>query len=198
MVLDFLTKFNVWSAVPLDGPISYADLATKVNVPESILRRVLRHAMTLKLFTCPSSDPNSDLVAHTATSAIPARNPLLSSLIGHNTDTVGAAMVKQAEAIEKWGESPEPSEAAIMIAFGLRGKHKTFWEFMETDGEGEKKGWRARRFGEAMRSLSTESSVATFVHAVFDWESLGEAIVVDVSSSASCNCQSLTISLMQF
>ena len=127
MVLDFLTKFNVWSAVPLDGPISYADLATKVNVPESILRRVLRHAMTLKLFTCPSSDPNSDLVAHTATSAIPARNPLLSSLIGHNTDMMGAAMVKQAEAIAQWGESPEPSEAAIMIAQNFLGVYGDRW-----------------------------------------------------------------------
>jgi hypothetical protein len=145
--------------------------------------------MTLRLFVCPSSDLNSDLVAHTATSALPARNPLLLSLIGLNTDELGAAMVKQAEAIERWGESHEPSETAVMIALGQGGKYKNFWELLDRDGEGEKKGWRARRFAEALQSWGYRGShLPTHVHAGFDWEGLGEAIVVDVSSSAPRKC----------
>ena len=79
------------------------------------------------------------------------------------------------------------SEELDEAAFGLghldeHGKPMTMWEFLQNDGEGDKKGYRMLRFAEAMQ-VSSKASKLNFgrIEGGFDWASLGDATVVDVS-----------------
>jgi hypothetical protein len=85
----------------------------------------------------------------------------------------------------------------MAVNFNLDVKGEQFFQLLENDGasepkasEGEvdktdrTKGWRARRFGEAMKFMTTFGvSSAKHIHGGFDWDALGKATVVDVSMS---------------
>jgi 6-hydroxytryprostatin B O-methyltransferase len=128
-------------------------------------------------------EPTPGYVAHTANSAAVVKDNSLSAWIGHNIDEVGRALSWQAEALDKWGATEDPSNAALCLAIDLP-KGSTFFEFLQNDGEGENKGWRAKRFGLAMTAMSKTGSFSSkHIHAGFDWASLGEATLVDVRTS---------------
>ena len=49
-----IDRWSIASAVPLDTSISYTELAWKTLLPVKTLRRVLRHAITQRIFYEPS------------------------------------------------------------------------------------------------------------------------------------------------
>jgi hypothetical protein len=105
--------------------------------------------------------------------------------MGHNIDEVGRALNWQVEALDKWGDTEDPSNSALCLAFELP-QGSTLFEFAHNDGEKGEKGWRAKRFGAAMIAMSkTGAFSSTHIHAGFDWASLGEATLVDVCISHS-------------
>jgi len=194
-----LNEWKVFDAVPITGSITYEELAKKVNVPEARLRRVLTHAISNHIFWAPTRDS----ISHTSTSAEVVRDPLLFAWLGHNFDEITPGIVKILESMEKYGESEKPEYAGTMIAYG---KELPFFKWIDIDGAGEPpkdvsegkvvngdrtKGWRARRFGNAMKFMMQSGTYASF-HAVagFDWGNLGKGIVVDVSTCPpSRTCQ---------
>jgi hypothetical protein len=128
-------------------------------------------------------EPAVGYVAHTANSAVVVQDNSLSAWIGHNIDEVGRALSWQAEAIDKWGNTENPSHTALCLAFELK-TGSTFFDFLQNDGVEEKKGWRAKRFGLAMTSMSKIGAFSSkHMHKGFDWASLGKATVVDVCIS---------------
>lgn len=187
-----LNEWKVFDAVPLRGSITYAELAKKVNIPEARLRRVLRHAISDHVFWAPTRDS----VSHTSASAEVVRDPLLFAWLGHNFDEITPGTEKILKAMEKYGESEKPEHAGTMIAYGK--EEVPFFEWIDIDGTGEPpkevsegkvvnddrtKGWRARRFGNAMKCMMQSGTHASsHATAGFDWGNLGKAIVVDVST----------------
>jgi hypothetical protein len=130
-------------------------------------------------------EPIPGYVSHTANSAAVAKDSSLSAWIGHNVDEVGRAVTFLGEAIDKWGDTEDPSETAMCLAFGLP-EGGTIFDFLQNDGNGEKMGWRAKRFGLAMSAMSkTGSFSSAHLHTGFDWPSLGEATLVDVCFTVS-------------
>lgn len=135
--------------------------------------------MTRRIFC----EPTTGYIAHTANSAAAVKDGSLSAWIGHNIDEVGRAFSWQVEAIDKWGETEDPSNAALCLAMDLP-EGNTIFEFLQSDGEGEKNGWRAKRFSLAMAAMSKTGSFSSkHIHDGFDWASLGEATLVDVRIS---------------
>jgi len=187
-VLTALAHFDIFSAVPLDDEISYADLAAKVGLSTDHTRRIIRHAMTNNIFA--ESRPGH--VMHTASSIVPVKFPNVKSWIGHNGDDASQASVKMVEAMTRWGHSQEPAESGFGIAFGLNtsaGRDSVF-SFVQQDGKGDKKGWRMKRIGEAMAAMKGAGGYDVgHIHAGFDWESLGSAKIVDVSALFSFTVQ---------
>ena len=185
LALSVLAHYDIFSAVPLESEISYADIASKVKLPENRVRRFIRQAMTNHIFT----ESRPGFVTHTATSAIPVKLPALRAFIGHNTEDGGPASVKVIEAMEKWGASEEPAESGFGIAWGLNvkdGKDCVF-KFVQQDGEGDQKGFRMKRIGQAMESMKGDGAYHVgHVQRGFDWAGLGKATVVDVSRGSSC------------
>ena len=188
-VLNLLNQFNFWDAVPLTGSASYGDIASKVNLSETMVQRLLRHAMTRHIFA--EMAPGSGKVVHTCISAAPVKNPLLRSWIGHNLEEIAPASLNLGEALKRYGESAEPFESAGAYTYFRDSKEvKTLFEWFDVDGEGERKGWRTRRFGEAMAHMTNDPATnIKFIHACYDWDGLGEATVVDVSFRSSLFCK---------
>ncbi|KAI4089578.1 MAG: hypothetical protein LQ344_005293 [Seirophora lacunosa] len=183
LALAVLAHWDVFSAVPLDGEISYAHLAAKVGLAEERLRRFIRQSMTNHIFT----ESRPGFVAHTATSAVPARIPSFRWYIEHNTEDGGPAYPQVIPALEKWGASDQPAKSGFGIAFGLDAKDSkdSVFQFVAEDGEGEKKGFRMRRIGNAMEGMKGDGAY-NVGHAQrgFDWASLGDdATVVDLGGS---------------
>ncbi|KAJ9608228.1 hypothetical protein H2200_007216 [Cladophialophora chaetospira] len=178
-VLNAFARFGVFEAVPTSGDISYVDLAAKLPLTERQLRRLFRHAMTKNVFY----EPRPDHVAHTSLSMAPVKKRSLGPWINHNLGEILPASSRLADAIEKYGDSQEPNEVALGIAWNLE-KGKGLFDWFKNDGEGSRKGWRARQFAEAMESMDGGGHDVQFVAEGFDWGSLGEAIVIDVGGSS--------------
>lgn len=69
--LQAIYKYDIASKVPIHGKISFLDLASKCDIYELDLRRILRFAMVHhRVFI----EPEKGFVAHTAASRILAEN----------------------------------------------------------------------------------------------------------------------------
>lgn len=187
-VLNVLNQFDFWSAVPLNGSASYGDIAKHTNLPEEAVRRFLRHSMTLRLFA-PEA-PGSDQVVHTSTTAFIAKNPNFQSWLAHNMEEALPATTKLPEALRRFSSGKEAlSEELEETAFALEfkqypaGQSGKLWDFLANYGEGPAKGYRLKRFAEAMRATHQASAVdfPGIINKGFDWEGLGNGLVVDVS-----------------
>ncbi|UDD63752.1 hypothetical protein AFCA_011013 [Aspergillus flavus] len=66
IALHFIQQFNIGHLVPPDGTITFSTLSAQCNVPEADVRRLLRHAMTIRVF----DEPAESEVAHTRASML--------------------------------------------------------------------------------------------------------------------------------
>jgi 6-hydroxytryprostatin B O-methyltransferase len=134
--------------------------------------------MTNNLF----QEPIPGYVAHTGASSIFVRQPTSAAWILHNLEDIPTAKV--IAAMEKWGDSQLTTETASQLGFEyLADKpESTWWTVMESEGDGEKKGYRMQRFGDGMSWASggLTDKYRYLIHG-FDWAGLGSGTVVDVS-----------------
>ena len=171
----------------MNGSASYTEIAKFTDLPEVIVRRFLKLGFTIFVFA--EKSPGSDHVVHTAASAHMARSPYINSFVAHCLEDVRPAATVGVMALQKWfAGQQEAVEDVTACAWplatedgNLRGVH--IWPFLEEfERPGQPKGFRANRFAEAMQGLGQVSGIKTeSVLKMFDWASLGEATVVDVS-----------------
>ncbi|KKZ63273.1 hypothetical protein EMCG_00256 [[Emmonsia] crescens] len=189
--LNTLNYFDFWSAVPLTGSVSYADIAKHTSLPEDIVHRILQHAMTLRIFSETEPGKPLSLVQHTSRSAALARSSGLRALVSTILDEAGAPMMVMNEALARYSygkpaltQEMSESSFALFHRSGIYGKYSNSWEFQENDGEGDKKGWRATNFVEFMRYVKEIFHLEEVVLQSHDWKAVGKATVVDVGGSA--------------
>lgn len=94
-------------------------------------------------------------------------------------------------ALEKYSKGKEELSSDMgETAFALFhegetfGKYQNSWEFIENDGEGERKGWRQRNFVQFMDFIKEIFQLEKTMLEVYDWEGAGNARVVDVSTDS--------------
>ncbi|KAK8044010.1 O-methyltransferase family protein [Apiospora rasikravindrae] len=192
-VLNTLNSFGFWGAVPLTGSTTYADIAHEVKLPQAVVYRLLQHAMTLRIFVEePGQDGNAPRVKHTSRSAALARQPGLRALVSTVMDDAGAPLMVLPEALRRFSSGkPDLTQKTDETAFALfhkggqfGGQFETSWDYLENDGEGDKKGWRQRNFVQFMSYLKDIFLLEDKVLAAYDWASAGKASVVDIGGSA--------------
>ncbi|KAK5991391.1 O-methyltransferase lcsG [Cladobotryum mycophilum] len=189
--LNILNHFDFWSAVPLDGTASYADIAKHTSLPEEVVQRVLEHAVTLRIFSEKEPKQSPTLIEHTSRSAALAKSAGLRALVSAIVDDSGAPMMVMTEALRKYSYgkpnlSPEMSETAFALlrSGGGLGKYANSWDLIENDGEGERKGWRQRSFVDFMSYLREIFRYEEIIERAYDWEAAGDINVVDLGGSA--------------
>lgn len=191
--LNVLNQFDFWNAVPVDGTATHEQVAKHTNLPVEIVQRTLDHAITMRYFK--RTDPTSASVQHTSRSAALAKDPGLGALVQMVLDETSPPMMLLPEALRRFtvGKS-EISRSQKETAFrlchsgGVWGDYENTWDFLENDGEGEKKGWRQRNFIKFMAYIKDLFKTESIVLDAIDWKAAGEATVVDVSLDSPFLC----------
>ena len=192
--MEILSHFDVYQAVPVERSASYEEIAERTQMPISIVKRYLRHAYGLRIF----KEVNGR-VAHTAASAYAGTSQHLKAWVGHCTDEISAASIHEVETI-KHGDVNDVLTSAWLRAFDPKRAlgYQNMFDHIAREGEGKQKGWRERRFGEAMTYYTSDAGFQTSnIHECFDWDSLGSATIVDVSHNQKFICSSLTYARLE-
>ncbi|XXH05072.1 hypothetical protein Hte_011496 [Hypoxylon texense] len=189
--LNILNYFDFWSAVPLQGSASYAEIAKHVSLPEEVVQRVLAHAVTLRIFEETEPGKSSTRIRHNSRSAALARSSGLKALVATILDDAGAPMMVMNEALSRFSrgkpaltQDMNETSFALFHSGGQFGKHGNSWDLLENDGAGEKQGWRQRNFVEFMRYIKEIFHLEGVVLDAHDWKTAGKVKVVDVGGSA--------------
>lgn len=169
--IEWLWNFNVLTGIPLrPGSISYADVATKFQVPESTLRSVARMAMTAN-FLCETKDGR---LAHSSLSTAFVEDTSMATWLSYLLHRSVPCMRVFTQATERWPNPTKGNETAYNLTMNTK---LSFFDHLKTNPD------LSAEFGEYMKSQSTVNRGASVEHLLqgLDWVALGEAKVVDVS-----------------
>ena len=180
--LQWICRFRILFSIPLPpAAASYGDIARAAKVPEATLRSVARMAMTAN-FLRETDEGN---LAHNALSASFVENPNLSTWLSYMVDRTVPVMSAFAKATERWGDSVKGNETAYNIAMET---DLSFFEHLKSRPD------LSSAFDAYMKSQASVNSGTSveFLLEGFDWASLGEATVVDVSLDLHSSIEYLT------
>lgn len=107
MSIHVISHYKVAHKLPIDQELSFSQLADECGMPKSHLRRILRYAMTQRIF----QELSPGMVKHTAASRALAQVPLMNQWLEMVSEEIRPAATGVVAAMEKWPESQEPNEA---------------------------------------------------------------------------------------
>ncbi|KAF7527536.1 hypothetical protein G7054_g10430 [Neopestalotiopsis clavispora] len=169
--LQAISRFNMASLVPAGGQTTYANIAEQTGLDERSVRRVIRHAITMRVFR----EPEPGVVAHTQASKA-LTNPIANDWVSCGTEEMWPASSKMVEALERWPGSQEPDQTGFFLANGSSG---SIYQVIAGSPE------RANRFSNNMKAyMLMQEYNASHVLSGYDWGSLGQAQLVDVGGGA--------------
>ncbi|KAI0173698.1 sterigmatocystin 8-O-methyltransferase [Hypoxylon sp. FL1284] len=168
--LQTIARFDIARLVPPGGQASFSDIARQTPLTELMVSRIMRHAVTMRIFC----EPTPGIVAHTQASKILAK-PDVRDWARAGTEELGIAGAKLAAALEKWPGSQKPNETGFSLA------NDTTGSIFDIIGESPE---RAVRFANAMKVMTSKPEFdLSYAMDPYDWESLGEAQIVDVGGA---------------
>ncbi|KAF5637636.1 bikaverin cluster-O-methyltransferase [Fusarium tjaetaba] len=178
-ILRWMSHFKIFELVPLDGKISYTELASKAGVAELRLKTLARMGMTNHLF----AEPEPGFIAHSATSAALVTNNRFSDQRVWMTSIIAPVIASMVTAHERWPDSTAPNKAAFNAAFNT---DLRMYEYIAKQPDVYK------LFGRVMDAIAT-SPKSDLKHLVsgFDWAGLGKANVVDIGGNIGHSCVKL-------
>lgn len=104
--MQAISRFNIARSFPVHEEASFADIAKTCGVNELDVRRILRHAMTKRIF----HESRKGFVTHTAVSRLLAEDSQMADWVGTNTDELWQAASQTVNAMVKWPGSQEPNQ----------------------------------------------------------------------------------------
>ncbi|KAB5518887.1 O-methyltransferase-domain-containing protein [Coniochaeta sp. 2T2.1] len=176
--LQAVWEFKVAGSVPTTGTISYEDLTAKVEAANDNLRigvlnlrRLLRHAMTNRIFC----EPTKGQVAHTRASLLLLEDEPLKNWVGFMCHDLWLPIANVVDAMKKWPASEESTETGVNLAYG---QSRPWFDFIQQDQAFSK------RYNLAMKAHGGAAGYA-LVHVVqgYPWGELGEGTVVDMGGN---------------
>lgn len=169
VTLQAINRFKIAQNVPLNSSISYKDLSVLCSTNESQLRRLLRHAMTNRIF----GETKKGEVIHTAASKLLAEDPRLDSWVFFTTNYFWPATTRSVDAFQKWPGSQNPQEVGVSLQKG----RETSWFAEVASAE---RGIES--FRQAMEIISDgEGWEDSYLVDGYAWGEIGNGLVVDVS-----------------
>ncbi|KND86898.1 6-hydroxytryprostatin B O-methyltransferase [Tolypocladium ophioglossoides CBS 100239] len=189
--LNILNYFNFWDAVPLEGDASFEEISKSVRLPQEAVQTVLRYAMNNRIFEMVNPTDAASRIRHTSRSAVMVREKSLRFIVSLTIDGLGGPLAILNRSLEKYflGKtelSNEISETPFGMLYnegGPLGKFKDYYDFIDREGEGEKKGWRQRDMVESLRLAKEKMGAEGALLDALDWAGAGKATVVDLGGS---------------
>lgn len=108
--MQAVSRFKIASSFPIDEETSFDHVTSVCGLPEPIVRRLLRHAMTKRIF----KEPRKGVVAHTATSQLLAEDEQMNDWVAASTDELWQAASQTLNALVKHNWSEEPHETVTI------------------------------------------------------------------------------------
>ncbi|KAI0115703.1 O-methyltransferase [Nemania sp. FL0031] len=175
-ILRWMSQFKIFELVPLEGKISYSDLANKAGVSELRLKSLARMAMTNHLF----AEPMPGFIGHSATSAALVTNAKFSDQRVWMTSVIAPVIANMVTAHERWPTSTAPNNTAFSAAFNT---NLPMYEYIAKQPDIYK------LFGRVMDAVaSSPKSDLKHLASGFDWAGLGKATVVDIGGNIGHSC----------
>ncbi|KUJ22193.1 putative O-methyltransferase [Mollisia scopiformis] len=169
-------RFKLASSFPIGGEASFAFIASAVDIPEPDVQRIIRLAITHRIFR----EPRRGIVTHTAISKAIATIPLLQSFLGLVTEEIWPASTRIVDAIEKWPNSEEPNETGYNLATN---QYETYFNGMKKDPD------RGKRFADVMNFTHAGGKFERAgLIAHYDWACMSEGLVVELGGSQGMMC----------
>lgn len=88
--IQAIDSFKIPEAVPLEGHVSFEDVASKCGLPVPVMSRILRYSMTNHVFC----EPVPRHVAHTASSRLLREDPITRAAMSMTTNETVAGSVR--------------------------------------------------------------------------------------------------------
>ncbi|KAI0023442.1 sterigmatocystin 8-O-methyltransferase [Xylariomycetidae sp. FL0641] len=161
--LQAISRYGIANLVPLGGHVSYAELAKQTGLEDQMITRLLRHAMTMRVFC----EPETGQVAHTKASKLIASSHM-NAWLGIGTNEMWPAATKMLDALEKWPRSQEPNQTGFSLS---KNSPQSIYDFVGSTPE------RGAQFAKAMAIWASRPDYAPS-HAVngYDWASLSSSV----------------------
>lgn len=167
----YISRWEVAKEVPMEGSVTYTELATILQVDESQLKRVLRYAMTRQVFV----EIQIGEVAHTQASLLLLQEGI-STLNRYSTNRGFPIASSFNDALEKWGHgSQEPNQTAFNV---FKNTDLAMFDYYEQNPGYATDFHRVMNFFTKTAPLSHDH-----IKRAFDWSSISFSTVVDVGGS---------------
>ncbi|MCJ1243551.1 hypothetical protein MMC30_000748 [Trapelia coarctata] len=185
--LHAIIHFNLASKFAPGKEISFAQLAELSGLSEPLIRRLLRHAMMMRVF----SEPRKGIVAHTAASKLLTR-PNMHSWLGTGCEEMWPAALrvgsprpnperlqltcfKTVDAISKWPDSQEPNQTGFALA---NNTEDSMYQVIGSDPS------RAKRFADTMEAFTSGKGFeASHIIDNYNWHEMVDGLVVDIGGA---------------
>ncbi|KAJ4420448.1 hypothetical protein N0V82_004324 [Gnomoniopsis sp. IMI 355080] len=167
-----VARFELAKAFPVGGEITFGELAATVGLGETYIRKLVRHAITQKIFT----EVRPGVIAHSACSRLIAEDETVSSYLRFKTDDLWHAAFHLCDAVAKWPGSEEPNQTGFAVAHNT---DKTMFDYLSEHPE------KAKYFYKAMRAFAQRPGLEPkYVVDNYAWGTLPKgSTVVDVGGS---------------
>jgi len=110
--MQAIGRFNMATSFPIHEEATFAQISKKCGIGELDVRRILRHAMTQRIFC----EPRKGVVAHTAVSRLLVEDSQMADWVGASTDELWQAASQTVNAMEKYPGSQEPNETVYPVS----------------------------------------------------------------------------------
>ncbi|KAI0888674.1 S-adenosyl-L-methionine-dependent methyltransferase [Annulohypoxylon maeteangense] len=169
--LQAISRFDIANLVPARGQISFDDIAKTTGLGPVMTRRMLRYAMTMRVF----QEPEPDMVAHTKASKALTDIDASNWLKG-GCEEMWPTALKIVNTVTKWPDSQSPKQLALALANNGGGG---FYDIIANDVA------RAVRFSGTMKTFANSPAYnPKFIVEHYDWGSLGpNAHIVDMGGA---------------
>lgn len=134
MISKVLADYEVYSAVPLKGSASFAEISAKVGLNESLTTRLLRYATTMRVFQ--ESTPGR--ISHTAQSAFRVRYPDTVRVERYFQGTDFKMALALPEAIKRYPEIGGPDSVGTQTTVSLalaNDKEISYFDWLSSNSE---------------------------------------------------------------
>ncbi|KAF4449245.1 S-adenosyl-L-methionine-dependent methyltransferase [Fusarium albosuccineum] len=168
--LKAISHFNIAAIVPVDGQVSFEEISDRTGIELQIVRRLLRHAATMRIFR----EPAPGQIAHTKASKA-LTGPHMNDFLKVGSGEIWPATFHMLDAVQKWPNSQEQDETGYALS---NPDGRSLYEVLGSDPE------RAMRFSNTMKAFTSRPGYdVSYVLDNYDWGSLGQALVVDVGGA---------------
>lgn len=173
------TRFGLARNLPVGSETTFAEMAASAGLAESDVRKLVRLAVTQKIF----EEPRPGVITHSAASRLLAEDPGVHDFVATCADDLWQAAAQTCNAMVKFPGSEEPNETGFCLA---NNTNKSMFEYLADYPE------RSSRFANMMRGFTEGKAYdLKYITDFYPWEQHSGGTVVDIGGSHGFVCVAL-------